>query len=111
IVICIAANKSAKCEHGIGVDQVRPGRRNVECPDLGALILRTDELTALCESATRAHRRSEATIVNDDAKPRRGELRVERIGRLEPGTRVLDVEVDRVCGVELIIHAIEYVFL
>src|SRR5271156_5114399 len=88
VVICIAANERAESKHGIGVDQVRPTWSDIECADLRTLILRTDGLTTLCESATRSRGRSKPAIVNDDAKPRRGVLRVERVGSLKPGTRV-----------------------
>src|SRR5580704_17162618 len=91
VVICIAANKGAESKDGVGVDQARPARGDVECADLRALLLHADGLTTRCESATRGCGRSKPAIVNDDAKPRRSELRVERIGRLKPGTRVYDV--------------------
>src|SRR5580658_9378559 len=88
VVIGIAANKGAECEHGIGVEQVRPARSDIERADLRTPILRTDGLTARCESATRGRGRGKPAIVNDDAKPGRGVLRVERVGSLKPGTRV-----------------------
>src|SRR5271169_140965 len=111
VVICIAANKGTKCEDSIGVEEVCPARGDVECADLGALVLRTDELATQSECAARADGRSEASIVNNDAKPRRGVLCVERVRSLKPGTGVQGIEVDRVRGRDLIIHTIEYVFL
>src|SRR6202041_971328 len=46
-------------------------------------------------------------IGNDHAEPGRGKLSVKRIRRLEPGACVKQIKVERVCGVELIIHAVE----
>ena len=97
VVIGIAANERAECEHGVGVDQMRPAWSDIECADLRTLILGTDGLATLRESTTRGRGRSKSAVGNDDAKPRRGVLRVERIRSLKPGTRVENVEVDSVC--------------
>src|SRR5271169_3030133 len=100
VVELVAADKPAEREHCRGVDQVRPGRSDVVGSDLGTLIRGPDGNAVGTKTA----------VINHHAEPRRGELPVKRIRRLEPGAGVKQVKVQGVCGTELIIYAVEDVF-
>src|ERR1700691_5853876 len=78
VIELVAANECAERKHGRGIDQARPSGRDVVGANLGALIGGPDGSTV----------GTQAAICDDHAKPWRGKLPVERIGRLEPGTRV-----------------------
>src|SRR5277367_3930484 len=100
VVELVAADKPAEREHCRGVDQVRKRRRDVVGSDLGTLI----------RGPNRNSVRTKTAVINHHAEPRRGELPVKRIRRLEPGAGVKQIKVQGVCGIELIIHAVEDVF-
>src|ERR1700746_166259 len=52
-----------------------------------------------------------AVVGDHQAFPGGGILRVKRIGILKPGTRVSQIQVDGIAGRDLVVHAVEQVFL
>ena len=101
VVVGVASHVEACGEDRRRTDQMIPRGRDVERADLGALIRGANHVAVRIEAAIRHH----------DAVPRRGILRVERIGRLKPGTRVAHVQMQRIrCG-QLIVHAVKDIFL
>ena len=101
VVVLILPREAAEREHGVGADQTRPGGRDVEGPDLGALVLR----------ATGRPFGPKAAVVHHQPVPGGGVLRIVRVGRLEPGAREAEIEVDGVGRGGLEIDAVEEVLL
>ena len=77
-----------------------PSRRDVVGSDLGTLIRGPDRNAVGTKTA----------VINHHAEPRRGELTVKGIRRLEPGAGVKQIKVNGISGVELVIYAVEDVF-
>ena len=82
VVELVLPRKAAECEQGMGADQVRPCRCDVEGVDFGPLILWADHLTV----------GPETPIIDNQSRPGCGVLAVIRIGRLEPRARESEVQ-------------------
>ena len=99
IVELISPNESPQREHRIGIEQPVPRRRDVEGFDLRTLISRTDHVAIRIKPA----------IGDNQSIPSRGVFGVERIRRLEPRTRVAQIQVNGVRVVQLKVQTVEYV--
>jgi len=86
VIVLVAPDKGAECEHGRRIDQSCPGRSDIEGLDLRTLIRRSHHIAVGVEPA----------IVDGDAVPCSCVLRIERIWRLKPGTCIGKIQVDRI---------------
>ncbi len=99
VVVLIAADESAEREDGIGIDQPRPRRRDVEGLDLRALVGWTNQIAIGIEAA----------VVHGQSVPRRREFGVVGIGGLEPRPGESEIQVNGVRRGDLKVDAIEQV--
>ena len=101
VVELVLPHECAQRKEHMRAKQMRPCGSNIERPDFGPLILRS-------------HRQAvgtQAVIVHHHSRPCGGVLSIEGIGRLEPGTRVAQIEIDGVGLRRLEVDAVENVCL
>ena len=98
-MVLVLAHEGADGKHGLRADHVDESRSHVKGSDLGTLVRGANQLAV----------GAQPSVVHHQAVPGRGILRVEGIGGLKPRTRVAQVQLDRVCIGEFIVHAVEKV--
>ena len=101
VVILIPPHGHAEGKRRARIEQAHPGWRDVVGSDFRTLILGTDRQAV----------GTETPVVRHQSGPPRCVFGVVRIGRLEPGAREAEVQVDGVLLGELQVDAVEHILL
>ena len=94
VVVVVAAYERAQSKYGVRIQHMGPGRGNVEGPDLGALIRRSDDISVRVSAGKGCHLRFNPI----QPTPRSRVFGIEVIRRLEPASAVAEVQVNRIGG-------------